>query len=388
MSNMKGVIIMARTATTKGNYDDGDFSKDRVNQEVDVPSETGEEIVTDNEESVTGKVDEMLSASKYFKEGANSVETSWNKELAVLMTVNDTEYFNSLDADTKISYQAMYDTWVETHQQGVIGYTDEQLSHIQDSNTVSTITAKQAEYRDSYLASYGYANPEKSEEMALTPDNKYYLESDNPVTQKMYDEMALIMTYNDKDYMATLPEAQQQAITTSVIDWSQTHSTYQCFGTTDEMISHIPDSNSVKAIKANSDKVRDEYLTAMAEKYPEEDIQSKIDDNTPEVNTPESNGSEPKSFWGNIKSNVSGFFSKAREVVSKTTIGAYILSKYDAVKDWVKGKLNPDYEAETQTAENEPVKTEEDKTQERADMANAELPNFDENAENQEQCEA
>ena len=155
-----------------------------------------------------------------------------------------------------------------------------------------------------------------------------------------------------------------------------------------EMISHIPDSNSVKAIKANSDKVRDEYLTAMAEKYPEEDIQSKIDDNTPEANTPESNGSEPKSFWGNIKSNISGFFSKAREVVSKTTIGAYILSKYDAVKDWVKGKLNPDYEAETQTAENEPVKTEEDKTQERADMANAELPNFDENAENQEQCEA
>ena len=105
MSNMKGVIIMARTATTKGNYDDRDFSKDRVNQEVDVPSETGEEIVTDTEEEGIDKINNMFSANKYFKEGANSTETSWNKELAVLMAVNDTEYFNSLDENTKTFYQ-------------------------------------------------------------------------------------------------------------------------------------------------------------------------------------------------------------------------------------------------------------------------------------------
>ena len=313
-----------------------------------------------------------ITQNKYYKEPANTTEGSWNKELAIIMTANDADYLGTLSQEDQEAYKSEYDTWVSTHQQGVIGYTDEILSHL-PANAISDIQKNQNTYRDDYLASYGFANPEKSAEMAITPDNKYYIEADNPVTQKAYNEMAMVLTQGDAEYFATLPEAQQNAINISLLDWDQTHGAFGCFGHTDKEISGIQDSRSQETLIQNCQQTRDNYLTAVNEKYPEIDIQSKIDAHTAGTENQQEDN-QPTSVWGSIKNGVSGVFSKAREAIGKTTVGAYILSKYDAVKDWVKSKIDPNYQPqnpEDQKVDN--VKVDENLAKERGEQADAEL---------------
>ena len=186
-------------------------------------------------------------------------------------------------------------------------------------------------------------------------DDYLNVTADDPAQQPRFDDIALIHKINNQGYLNSLSDSEFQDIANEYVEYMNSHSLaieQGAIGYDDITWEKMSDSEKEKAI-ATSQECVNEYVRKCAVSFPEHleelGIVSSVlpeppDNVTPNADVQPSTDSaendqpsaeESESTWSKIAAGIGGAFKSAADWFASTSVGSFIIDKFENVRDYV-----------------------------------------------------